>query len=88
MYRKEFPVHGLATLGLGLAIILATMRFGATAQFPMVSLVGDRIEECAREGVETPFGRLGCNPDNLPHNWTRSTARSITGVKFVSARSN
>jgi hypothetical protein len=94
MYRQDLPLNGLATLAFGFSMLIAVAFMGSNLNVEkiygptLVSLVGDSVQNCSLNGVDTPFGHLGCNPEKLSHNSTHSAVRLVNGSKFVSARLN
>jgi hypothetical protein len=93
MYQTRPPLSGVATMALGFvllgmaAFLLPTMDVRTfTGETKTLALIGAGVEDCARRGVDTPFGHLGCNPEVYAKNTLRAPARMTSSGKFLSAR--
>ena len=86
-------MRGVATLGLGLAIMTGAVLCGqpqndTQSRSGIVLTLGDRIADCASRGIDTPFGYLGCNPHAIEQFPQGSAVRTSIGSRFVLARKN
>jgi len=91
MFGDRFS--GVMTLVLGAALIGGAVFWNqlpeiATASADPEMTQGKRLAVCKEEGVDTPLGWIGCDPETFATPIGNSVKRNVGGALFVKARIN